>query len=125
MAVRRLLKAEWSTYCDRVSQYLETRRAELEVVGLDLGDHIEARWLPVFGVVYEPDADVFEIALEGLDHRIEHPVDVFVEETTRGVVAIEVITADSCRQIVKLSEPVPLPTATPFRRREAGRSQTA
>ena len=117
MAVRRLLKAEWSTYCDRVSQYLETRRAELEVVGLDLGDHIEARWLPVFGVVYEPDADVFEIALEGLD--------VFVEETTRGVVAIEVITADSCRQIVKLSEPVPLPTATPFRRREAGRSQTA
>jgi Family of unknown function (DUF5335) len=108
MGVRRLLKAEWPAYCDRLSQKLAARRAELEVVGLDLGDHLEARWLPVFGVVYEPDSDVFEIALEGLDHLIEHPVDVFVEETSRGVVAIEVVTADCCRQILKLSEPLPL-----------------
>lgn len=114
MSSRRLARAEWRDYCNRVSKQLAGKEAELEVVGLDLGDHIEARWIPVYGLVYEPDTDVFEIALKGVDHLIEHPVDVLAEETLRGLVAIEIITAGNDRQILKLREPLQLPA--PLRR---------
>ncbi len=97
-------------YCNRVSKRLAGNKAELEVVGLDLGDHVEARWLPLRGVVYEPVTDVFEIALDGVDHLIQHPVDVFVEETLRGLVTIEIVAADESRQILKLREPLALGT---------------
>lgn len=109
MSARRLARLEWRDYCNRVSKRLEGQKAELEVVGLDLGDHVEARWIPLYGLVYEPDADVLEIALEGIDHLITHPTDVLVEETLRGLVAIEVISADDTHQILKLREPLPLP----------------
>jgi hypothetical protein len=109
MATRELARGEWRRYCDRVSKALRGRRAELEVVSLDLGDHVEARWLPLLGVVYDPRADVLEVVLEGIDHSIREPREVYVEETERGLVALEIIAADETRQIVRLREPLALP----------------
>jgi hypothetical protein len=113
MALRRLTKAEWRLYCDHISRQLANgERAEVEVVALNLGDRYEARWVPLLGLAYDPKSDVFEIALEGLDHMIEHPREVLVETTRRGVVAIEIVDADDGRQIVKLSEPVTEPPSS-------------
>ena len=42
------------------------RRAEIEVASLDLGDQIEAEWLPLLGITYDDKDDVLEIALEEL-----------------------------------------------------------
>jgi hypothetical protein len=109
MSTRELPRREWRGYCDQVSKALAGARAELEVVSLDLGDRIEARWLPLLGVVFEPKADVLEVALEGLSHSIREPRELYIEETARGLVAIEVIAADETRQIVKLREPLALP----------------
>ncbi len=109
MALRRLRRAEWREYCERISKSLENESAELEVVSLKLGDHVVARWLPLYGVVFDPRADVFEIALEGVDHSILHPTDVCVEETPRGLVAFEIATGDDAEQILKLRNPLSLP----------------
>jgi hypothetical protein len=110
MALRRLTKAEWRPYCDHISRQLaDGQRAEVEVVALDLGDRFEARWIPLLGLAYDPKSDVFEIALEGVDHLIEHPREVLVETTRRGIVAIEVVDAQDGRQTVKLSEPISKP----------------
>ena len=111
MTERRLARAEWKSYCDRISKQLEGNRAELRVVGLDLGDHVEAQWRPLLGVVYDPRADFLEIALEGVDHMIYAPRDLVVEETARGLVTIAVIAADERRQILKLRNPLPLTPA--------------
>ena len=113
MALRRLTKAEWRPYCAHISRQLANgERADVEVVALNLGDRYEARWVPLLGLAYDPKSDLFEIALEGVDHLIEHPRDVLVETTPRGIVAIEIVDAEEGRQIVKLSEPLSEPPHT-------------
>lgn len=108
MATRELPRREWREYCDRVSKALAGRRVELEVVSLALGDHVEARWLPLVGLVYDARGDVLEVALEGLGHAVTGPREIYAEETERGLVALEVIAADETRQIIRLREPLAL-----------------
>jgi Family of unknown function (DUF5335) len=45
MAARSLAKAEWQSYCDRISKGLAGRRAEIEVTGLRIGDQVAAGFL--------------------------------------------------------------------------------
>ena len=59
---------------------LEGKRAEIEVVSLRLGDQVEAEWLPLLGIAYDPNDDIVEIALEGLDHLIPNPREIYVEK---------------------------------------------
>ena len=69
MGLQRLVRADWQSYCERISHGISAgQRAELEIVSLDIGDHLEARWMPIVGLVYEPKTDLLEVALEGVDH---------------------------------------------------------
>ena len=45
-------------------------RLEIEVTSLALGDQVEAEWLPLLGLVYDPKDDLVEVALDGIDHMI-------------------------------------------------------
>jgi hypothetical protein len=108
MATRELLRGDWRTYCDRISKDLVGKRAELDVVALDLGARAEARWVPLVGLVYEPRADTLEVALEGLDHAIREPREIHVEETDRGLVSLEVVTARGTVETVRFREPLAL-----------------
>jgi hypothetical protein len=108
MALRRLRRGEWREYCDRLSKSLVSNRAELEVVSLALGDHLATQWARLFGITYDARSQAIEVALEGFDHMIADPADVCVEETSRGVVALQITAADGTQQIVRLREPVPL-----------------
>jgi hypothetical protein len=109
MQTRKLEKTEWGPYADRVSRALIGKQAQVEVVGLELGDQVEAEWLPLLGITYDHKDDVFEIALEGLDHLIHHPREVYVAEGPTGVSSLEVVDAEGTRQIVRLKDPLALP----------------
>jgi hypothetical protein len=113
MSMRELARGEWRRYCDRVSKALVGQQAELDIVSLDLGDRVEARWLPLLGVVFDAKADSLEIALEGIGHTIREPREVYIEETPRGLVALEVIAADETRQTVRFREPLELKPQSP------------
>jgi hypothetical protein len=110
MGVRRLVRADWQSYCERISRGIgRGQRAELEVVSVELGDHLEAKWSPIIGLVYEPKTDMLEVALEGVDHLIAHPREVLIERSKRGIVGVEIVAADDVRRIVRLLEPLSLP----------------
>jgi hypothetical protein len=109
MTSRKLDKKEWRSFLDGMSKVLEGEQAEIEVVSLALGDQIEAEWLPFLGITYDPKDDVVEIALEGVDHLIEHPREIYVDDNVNGIVSLEVVDAEGARQIVKLREPLALP----------------
>ena len=112
MTTRKLDKKQWRTFFDRVTKMLEGKRAEIEVVSLRLGDQVEAEWLPLLGIAYDPNDDIVEIALEGLDHLIPNPREIYVEEGPETVEALEVVDADDVRQILKLRDPLMLPAPT-------------
>jgi hypothetical protein len=109
MTIRKLDRQEWKSYFERISKLIEGRQAEIEVASLKLGDQIAAEWLPLLGLTYDPKDDVFEVTLDGIDHLIEHPREVYVDGNSVELNALEVVDAEGVRQIVKLRDPLMLP----------------
>src|SRR5690242_6892444 len=107
--IRKLEKAQWRSYFDTLSKLLEAKEAEIEVASLDLGDQVQARWLPFLGIAYDPQDDVVEVALEGLDHMIYRPREVYVDDEVGGLTSIEIVDANGANQIVKLKDKLLLP----------------
>lgn len=105
---RKLEKAEWQSFLDRVSKQLTGKRAEIEVAAAKLGDQIEAEWVPLLGVVYDPKSDIVEIALDGLDHLINKPQELYVEEEAGRLINLEVVDAAGVHQIVRFKDPLML-----------------
>jgi hypothetical protein len=109
MTTRKLDKKQWRTFFDHVSTTLEGKEAEIEIASLRLGDQVEADWLPLLGIAYDPNDDIVEVALEDLDHLIAKPRELYVEEGPRGLAALEIVDSDDVRQIIKLRDPLMLP----------------
>jgi hypothetical protein len=109
MHTRKIERSEWESCLNRLSKALVGKRAEVEVVGLDLGDQIEAAWLPIYGVTFDPKSDMVEISMEGLGHRIRRPHVIHIAESAEGVSSLEIVDADGRRQIVRLKDPIALP----------------
>lgn len=109
MSVHQVARNNWKEFFDTMTGTLVGKRAEVEVASLDLGDQIEAAWTPLIGIVYDPKNDLIEVALEGIDHLIREPREVYVDFGGGGLISLEVIEADDTRQIVKLKDSLALP----------------
>jgi len=110
MAAQKIDKSKWQAFFDRLSRGLVGMRAEIEVASLALGDQIEAEWLPLMGITYDSKNDVLEIALEGLDHLIKHPKEVWADAGIGALLNFEVIDGEGVSQIIQLREPLMLPS---------------
>ena len=108
--ISKLEKEVWHPYFDAMSKMLVGKRAEIEVDSLQLGSQVQASWLPLLGIVYDPKSDIVEVALEGLDHMIHHPREVYVDVNESGLNSVEVIAEDDERQIINLRDPLMLPS---------------
>jgi len=110
MATTRLAKAQWQAYFDRVSKSLPAKNALIEVAGLGLGEQFEAKWVPFAGVTYDPKDDVLVVAVEGLEHLIRRPQEIYVDQDADTLRSFEAIDADGQRHIVLLKDPLRLPS---------------
>jgi hypothetical protein len=111
MATVKLDKGTWQTYFDRITKLLVGKQAEIEIAALNIGDQIEAEWLPLLGVSYDPKDDLVEVLVEGLDHLIHNPREIFVDQVPTGLASMLVIDADDVQQIIRLRDPLMLPYA--------------
>jgi Family of unknown function (DUF5335) len=109
MTIRKLEKPQWQSFLDSVSKLLEAKQAEIEVASLDLGDQVSAEWLPLLGITYDPKDDIVEVALDGLDHIIHRPSEIYVDSGAEVLTSIEVVDGDGVKQIVKLKNQLMLP----------------
>ncbi|HEY2446520.1 MAG TPA: DUF5335 domain-containing protein [Rhizomicrobium sp.] len=106
--IRKIEKANWQIFLDRLSKELAGNAVEVEVDGLDLGSHIEAEWVPLVGLTYDHKDDLIEIALEGLDHTVRHPRELYVDENGGKVESLGIVEENT--QIVRFREPLLLPS---------------
>jgi len=109
MTIQKLEKAQWRSFLDRVSKVLPAKQAEIEVASLDIGDQVQAEWLPLIGLAYDPKDDVVEVALEGLDHLIYQPRELYIDNGAGTLTRLEIVDAEGTKQIVKLRDPLMLP----------------
>ena len=106
---RQIPKAEWQAYFDSMSESMAGTRAELEVASLGLGDQLEAEWVEVEGITYDPADDHIEFVLQDLDHLIDEPREIWVDETPSSLLGLEVVDAAGLRHILLLRTPMILP----------------
>jgi hypothetical protein len=110
MATQQIDKSEWHVFFDWLSRGLVGARAEIAIASLNSGDQIEAEWLPLLGITYDPKADVLEIALDGVDHLIQNPKEVWVDAGGGELLNFQVIDGEGASQIIQLREPLMLPS---------------
>ena len=112
MTTEKLDNTRWQSYFDSASESLVGKNVEIEVAGLGVGDQIEAEWLPLTGLTYDPKNDLFEVATNALDHLIRQPKEVWIDYSNDGLHSIEVIDTDNNHQIIKFKPPLALPPPT-------------
>jgi hypothetical protein len=70
-------KSEMRDLFNRITGELSGTRVEVEIESLQLGDHIEAQWVPLLGLSYDPGDDAIAIILEGIDITISRPREIY------------------------------------------------
>lgn len=110
MMLTQLAKPQWQSYFDRVAKALGAKLVQVEITGLGLGDQVQAESLPLIGISYDPRNDILAVALEGIEHNIQHPKQIHVEQDVESVYSIEAVDAEGEHHILLLRDPLSLPT---------------
>jgi hypothetical protein len=110
---KQIPRAEWKAYFDEftrqhLQQHLqkhlhddEVEVATIEVVSPLVGDQFEARDARLLGLGFDPKSDVFEVLLEGVDHLVFHPKEIWVIEEQGGFpLSIELVRDDDERELL-------------------------
>jgi hypothetical protein len=85
----------------------------VDIASLKLGDRTEAEWVPLLGISYDPHDDVVDVALDGIDHLIEKPRAIYVDNGGAEMVGLEIDDAEGVKHTVKLKDPLELPPPQP------------
>lgn len=115
------LKAYFDKFTKHFLVRESTNAVDVEVLSMDWGDQFAAEGAHLYGIAYDPRANALEFELEGGDHRIQKPKEVWTAEDFDGFVkAIEVVRDDGTREVAKVSRlgvaPAPPPATNQPRR---------
>lgn len=105
-----LEKSNYKNYFDLISKSLHgtENQIELEVMGLDIGDQIEAQSIQLDGISYDQLADTLHINTKPLAHAIQNPSEVIVASEGANVSAICVKDSENHLHILKFNSPLSL-----------------
>lgn len=103
---RQIPQADWKAYFDDLTKRFfkdaNPEAAIVEVISPDLGSQVAADHVRAHGVTYDPRSEALEIALDGVDHLVYHPKEIWVVEEDNGFVsALEVVRDDGTREVVR------------------------
>ena len=109
MALLKVERRMWCAFCNGVTIQLAGKRAEIEIASLDLGAQVLARWLPLLGLVYDGKNDYFQIAIDGHDHMVLKPRELYAEYGPRGLQSVGILDSEGAWQILLLRDSLSLP----------------
>jgi hypothetical protein len=109
MSLQKLERHQWPAFCNHLSVGLMGQLAEVEIASPAIGAQIEVRWVPIIGLAYDASGDMIEIMLEGIEHIVQHPRELYVDFGPSGVVSLGIRDQMNAWQIVRLREPLMLP----------------
>jgi hypothetical protein len=109
MELQRVERSKWVDVCAAISGGLLGKRAEIELVSPAVGLLIEALWQPVIGISYDPVNDALKIMLDGVDHFVFQPREMYLDFGLGGVQSLGILDEGNAWQIVLLRDPLMLP----------------
>lgn len=112
MSIRRIGRSDWLDFFDRTSALMVGKRADVEIDSMELGAQVLAHLLPLLGIVYDPKDDILEVVLEGLDHIVHAPREIYIDDPPFGTTSLAVTDIDGAMMIITLSDPPMLPAST-------------
>jgi len=98
---------QWDSKFNQISQKLENRNIDIEVVAMDLGDQFAATGVHLKGLTYEPRDNVIQIASDDFSHIINSPSEVYFtldEESIESIKSIELIDSEDRKHIVTFED---------------------
>jgi uncharacterized protein DUF5335 len=104
MTAQSIKKSDWEAFCAAMSQALEGSNVEIEVASLALGNQLEAAWAPLIGITYDPEDDIFDIALEETDHIVNEPKELVADLDDVAISALQITDGEGTRHVVKLRD---------------------
>jgi len=111
---KQIPKEEWEAYFDQFSkEHLRDdspEAAKIEVVSPRIGAQVETEGALLLGVSYDPKSKAFEVLLEGVDHLVFEPKEIWVVGDEGSLPSIEVVREDGTKEILTLRRtglPVP------------------
>ena len=108
MTTRRIPATQWGTLFDRFTRtYLKDDFPEtvtIEVVSPEVGDQFAAKGARLLGITYDPKSSALEVALDGNDHLVFRPVEIWVVENERDgfIDTIDLVRADGTKEVLHL-----------------------
>ncbi|HEX3533099.1 MAG TPA: DUF5335 family protein [Gemmatimonadaceae bacterium] len=105
------------TYFDKFTKHFllreSTNAMDVEILSADWGDQIAAEAAHLYGITYDPKDNALEFELEGGDHRVTKPKEVWTAEELDGFVkAIEIVRDDGTREIARVNRLGIAPTSS-------------
>src|SRR4051794_28214097 len=102
----------WRGFFDGMTAVVRGKQVEIEVMGLDLGDEVEAEWVALNGLTYEPRENILYVYTGQLEHSIPEPREISVELGNEGVNQIVIVDTEGHQQFVRLRSPLALEATT-------------
>lgn len=82
------------------SEYPEC--TESWVLSMEDGAQPETSWLLLDGISYDRKNDLIEVLVEGLDHLVLHPQEIYADELGEEVLSLKVVRKDGTKEIIEL-----------------------
>jgi hypothetical protein len=108
LETKRVANDQLKTYFDKFTRHFllreSTNAVDVEVLAPDWGDQFAAEGAHLFGITYDPKDNALEFEIEGGDHRITRPKEVWTAEEFDGFVkAIEIVKEDGTREVARVT----------------------
>jgi hypothetical protein len=114
VGLQKIERSRWIGVCAALSIRLLGKRAQIEVISPVDGLLIEARRLPVIGIAYDAANDALRIMLDGVDHFVFQPRELYLDSGPGGVQSLGILDQEKAWQIVLLRDPLMLPNPATF-----------
>ncbi len=108
LETKRVPNDQLKTYFDRFTKHFllreSTNAVDAEVLSPDWGDQFETEGAHLLGITFDPRDNALEFELEGGEHRIPGPKEVWTAEERDGFVkSIEVVREDGIREVARVN----------------------
>ncbi|MCB0719501.1 MAG: DUF5335 family protein [Bacteroidetes bacterium] len=107
ISAKKIDKGEWMSFFSALAQDHRRRKqvdyAEVRIMSREIGVQKEVSWLPLIGITYDQRNDVIDLSVENMNHMIQHPKEVFVDDGGNGHVrSIEVMRNDGIVELIEI-----------------------